>query len=73
MIFVFPDTCNDSFLILPMLVKEIEDQRTVAVVGTTEPFLCDIISKLVEVYGKLFIAWNCPEVSLHYGIFIDVC
>lgn len=57
------DSCDDAYHVMSVLMHELKDQRTVAVIGSTEPFLCETISKIADANQKPFIAWNCPQVG----------
>ena len=59
---ILSDMCTNNLLVRTILMKEMEDEQTVAIIGSTEPFLCDTISKFTDESKKLFVSWNCPQV-----------
>jgi hypothetical protein len=49
---------------LTVLLEALTDSRTMALIGSVDPVLCETVAKLATHRTKSFITWSCPQVNI---------
>lgn len=55
--------CEDVLGELTALLQVLNHRRTMALIGSVDPALCETVAKLATQRGKAFITWSCPQVT----------
>lgn len=60
---LFSAVCDSKSRGLSAILDALSQESTKALIGSVEEDLCDVTSRLADMWAKPLLSWSCPQVT----------